>query len=177
MGQRDIEAIVAGHLCIDVIPRFAGEAAPPGELFVPGRLIDVEEAAFSTGGAVSNTGIALGRVGVRTTLMARIGRDDFGRMIRERIAQVQEERLRELLLALVRAAEQIFGAQDDVATSDDRTALGNRKLDYVLGQAADQGLPATVEQVEAAVYEVKAKELQGGLVVSGEGPMTLDDGA
>ena len=87
MSQRDIEAIVAGHVCLDIIPRFPGRAVSPQDVFTPGKLTNVEEAAISTGGAVSNTGIALAKLGVKPTLAARVGRDDFGRLIRERLAR------------------------------------------------------------------------------------------
>ncbi len=68
-----MEAIVAGHLCLDIIPELRGLAA-----FEPGRLIEAGEAKISTGGAVANTGQCLHRLGVSTHLTARIGEDLFG---------------------------------------------------------------------------------------------------
>ena len=53
----DIEAIVAGHICLDVIPdlsRSQGEAMEA--LFRPGRLVEVGPVTFSTGGPVTNSG-------------------------------------------------------------------------------------------------------------------------
>jgi len=85
--QRDIDAIVAGHVCLDIIPRFPGAKVPLEEVFKPGRLINVKEATLSTGGAVSNTGIPLAKLGVKTTLMARIGSDEFGQLTRARLAR------------------------------------------------------------------------------------------
>lgn len=91
MTPRDIEAIVAGHLCLDIIPRFSGDPRPPSEVFVPGSLVDVGAAAISTGGAVSNTGIAMAKLGVRTTLMAGVGDDDFGTLVRRIVADAADD--------------------------------------------------------------------------------------
>ena len=77
-----ISAISAGHICLDVIPNM--DHLPEGQfssLFVPGHLIDVGPAAFSTGGPVSNTGLALYRLGIPTTLVAKVGADMFGQIV------------------------------------------------------------------------------------------------
>lgn len=70
-------AIVAGHICLDIIP----EIDHPFTL-LPGRLFEVGPALLATGGAVSNTGVAMHILGVPTTLMGKIGRDAFGDAIR-----------------------------------------------------------------------------------------------
>lgn len=73
-------AVVAGHICLDIIP--AIDTLPgDGALVVPGRLVTVGPAALATGGAVSNTGLALHRLGIPTRLMGKIGDDLFGRAI------------------------------------------------------------------------------------------------
>ncbi|MBN2046961.1 MAG: carbohydrate kinase family protein [Anaerolineaceae bacterium] len=72
-------AVVAGHLCVDIIPDMS--MIPDGAffgLFQPGRLIEVGTAMFSTGGAASNTGLSMFRLGVPTHLMAKIGQDALG---------------------------------------------------------------------------------------------------
>ena len=51
--------VVAGHICLDIIPTFAQRAGGVAELFNPGALIEVGPVVLSTGGAVSNTGLAL----------------------------------------------------------------------------------------------------------------------
>lgn len=73
------EAVVAGHICLDVFPTLPGGAV----LFKPGQTIEVGPAIFSTGGAVSNTGLALHKLGVPTRLMGKIGTDLFGQAIRQ----------------------------------------------------------------------------------------------
>lgn len=71
--------LVAGHICLDVIPevgsaRAAGESIPPA----PGGLEVVGPATLAIGGCVGNTGVALHRLGLPVRLVARIGDDRFG---------------------------------------------------------------------------------------------------
>jgi sugar/nucleoside kinase (ribokinase family) len=70
------DAIVAGLICLDIIPHFYGPAS-----FVPGKITEIGAAALSTGGAVSNTGLALHRLGIATGLMGKLGDDLFGQVI------------------------------------------------------------------------------------------------
>ncbi|HET8894590.1 MAG TPA: carbohydrate kinase family protein [Gaiellaceae bacterium] len=72
------DVVVAGHTCLDVRPALDG----PLDL-EPGRLIRVGETVFAAGGAVANTGIALHRLGVPVRLVAKIGPDPFGDVVRE----------------------------------------------------------------------------------------------
>lgn len=71
------EVVVAGHICLDVIPQF-----PAGTLAMsPGALLKVGPAIRSTGGAVANTGLALHRLGFAVRLAGKVGDDLFGREI------------------------------------------------------------------------------------------------
>jgi len=81
--SRSFDVMVAGHLCLDIIPAFpAGQAAPDlDHLLPPGSLVTVGPAAVSTGGAVSNTGIALRKLGNRVCFSARVGDDAFGSVV------------------------------------------------------------------------------------------------
>jgi len=72
-----IEAVVAGHICLDIIPAFPAH----GAALEPGKLIKMGPATISTGGAVSNTGLALHRLGIKTQLMGKVGDDLIGRAI------------------------------------------------------------------------------------------------
>ena len=85
--MESIEAVVAGHLCLDIIPDF-GKSQPSGptDAFRPGSLIEVGPATLSTGGAVSNTGIALHKLGTSVRLIGKVGGDDFGGIVRRIIA-------------------------------------------------------------------------------------------
>ena len=52
------DAVVAGHICLDVIPDLSGSPAETFQrAFAPGRLVEVGPIAFSTGGPVTNTGL------------------------------------------------------------------------------------------------------------------------
>jgi len=76
-----VECIVAGHICLDITPElFPSDRSLP-ELMRPGTLLTVGPATISTGGAVSNTGLALRRLGVNVKLMGKCGDDAFGRMV------------------------------------------------------------------------------------------------
>lgn len=72
------DVIVAGHICLDVIPEFFKQNKTMEELFVPGKLINMDKVKISTGGPVSNTGIAMGILGADVSLMGKIGDDMFG---------------------------------------------------------------------------------------------------
>ena len=75
-------AVVAGHICLDIIPQFDPQTAINFHTqFQPGSLTRVGPAIFSTGGAVSNTGLALHKLGIPTRLVARIGDDLFGQEV------------------------------------------------------------------------------------------------
>jgi sugar/nucleoside kinase (ribokinase family) len=78
----DFDVVVAGHICLDIIPQIADEQLK----FIPGRLFEIGPAVLSTGGPVSNTGLALHKLGVGTRLMGKIGRDAFGGIVRSIVA-------------------------------------------------------------------------------------------
>jgi len=81
-------AVVAGHLCVDVIPDLTGITPENFQaMFVPGRLLTTGPATYATGGAVSNTGLALHRLGIDTQLMGKIGDDLFGQAIQHLVSR------------------------------------------------------------------------------------------
>ncbi|RME79000.1 MAG: carbohydrate kinase family protein [Chloroflexi bacterium] len=89
------DAVIAGHLCLDIIPDLS--AVSPDRfptLFQPGQLREIGPATCSTGGAVSNTGLALHILGVPVRLMGKIGDDAFGQVVR-RIIDAYDPRLRD----------------------------------------------------------------------------------
>jgi sugar/nucleoside kinase (ribokinase family) len=81
-----VGAIVAGHICLDLIPDLSGTQDGFEQRFRPGRLVEVGPAAISTGGAVSNTGLALHKLGIQTRLMGKVGDDLLGRVVRQVVA-------------------------------------------------------------------------------------------
>jgi sugar/nucleoside kinase (ribokinase family) len=77
-------AIVAGHICLDIIPDLGNiPHSRFDSLFLPGHLIEVGQATLSTGGPVSNTGLALNKLGIPTQLMGKVGDDLFGQAVRQ----------------------------------------------------------------------------------------------
>ncbi|MGI4791328.1 MAG: carbohydrate kinase family protein [Janthinobacterium lividum] len=76
------EAVVAGHICLDLIPTLLGRKIE----FLPGKLVEAGAVVTATGGAVSNTGLSLHRLGITTRLMGKIGDDLFGSAVRQIIA-------------------------------------------------------------------------------------------
>jgi sugar/nucleoside kinase (ribokinase family) len=70
--------VVCGHLCLDLFPEMAH--VPLQALSSPGSLFEVGEMRFSTGGCVSNTGLALHKLGSAVQLMATIGDDAIGEL-------------------------------------------------------------------------------------------------
>jgi sugar/nucleoside kinase (ribokinase family) len=82
-----LDAVVAGHLCLDVIPDLSALSGEQFyDRFLPGRLLEVGPAAFCTGGAVSNTGLALAKLGIEARLMGKVGDDLFGRAVKDIIS-------------------------------------------------------------------------------------------
>lgn len=75
------DIMVAGHLCLDIIPRFPDTGARQiGEIMRPGKLVNMLEAGISTGGPVSNTGINMKTLGNNVCFCARTGDDVLGKL-------------------------------------------------------------------------------------------------
>ncbi len=82
-----VDAIVAGHLCLDIIPDLSTQTSDQFDAsFRPGRLVNIGPASITTGGVVSNTGLALHHLGIDTRLVAKVGADQFGSTIRQILA-------------------------------------------------------------------------------------------
>jgi sugar/nucleoside kinase (ribokinase family) len=79
-----IDAIAAGHLCVDIIPTIMDAASGTSDNFLaPGSLTEVGAALLSTGGSVSNAGLALRKLGLEVRLLAKIGDDFVGNLTRD----------------------------------------------------------------------------------------------
>ncbi|MEF3302039.1 carbohydrate kinase family protein [Paenibacillus sp. GYB003] len=79
--ERQADVIVAGHICLDMIPDMG--AVKLSSLGVPGALVNVGGMVLATGGTVANSGLALHRLGVAVKLMGKVGDDPLGRIIVE----------------------------------------------------------------------------------------------
>ncbi len=95
--SQQAQVVVAGHLCLDIIPSFDGSTG--SDLPLPGQLLQIGPAVLSTGGPVSNTGLALHRLGVPTRLMGEVGDDAFGTVVRELISSYSPELAKGIIVA------------------------------------------------------------------------------
>jgi sugar/nucleoside kinase (ribokinase family) len=89
--------VVCGHLCLDIIPAF-----PPGQgqdYFRPGRLSIVDAAVTATGGAVSNVGQSLHKLGFPVRLVGKVGKDPFGDIVIQGITRTSPELARDIISA------------------------------------------------------------------------------
>lgn len=88
MTDREIDVIAAGHVCLDIIPKFEHEGPmTPDQVFTPGKLVSMKEAAICTGGPVSNTGIAISMLGLKVSFIARVGDDTFGKITIDKLKE------------------------------------------------------------------------------------------
>src|SRR3990170_1747954 len=86
--NRPVDVAAAGHICLDIIPRFPeGVGKTIEEIMRPGKLVNVGDAAISTGGPVSNTGIGLAILGMDVEFVTQVGDDYFGEAIISRLRQ------------------------------------------------------------------------------------------
>jgi sugar/nucleoside kinase (ribokinase family) len=81
--EKDIEIVAAGHTCLDLIPAFTIEKSVEKltDVLVPGKMINMGECVVVAGGPVTNAGVSIRRLGVKTELIGKIGNDDFGKQI------------------------------------------------------------------------------------------------
>jgi sugar/nucleoside kinase (ribokinase family) len=81
--EKNIEIVAAGHTCLDLIPAFTieGKVDKMTDVLVPGKMINMGECVVVGGGPVTNAGVSIRRLGVKTELIGKIGDDDFGKQI------------------------------------------------------------------------------------------------
>ncbi|GAB1482484.1 carbohydrate kinase family protein [Treponema sp.] len=84
--KRELCAMVAGHICLDITPYIQSNIQKPiSEILVPGTLVTVSDVSLSLGGAVWNVGMALYKLGIPTILNGLVGTDEFGKIIERMI--------------------------------------------------------------------------------------------
>jgi len=81
--EKDLEIVAAGHTCLDLIPAFTieGTVDKMTDVLVPGKMINMGKCVVVGGGPVTNAGVSIRRLGVKTELIGKIGDDDFGKQI------------------------------------------------------------------------------------------------
>ena len=73
---------VAGHLCLDLTPGLNG-----GERIDPGHLLEVGPLSVRLGGSVANTGGDLVDLGLPVDVVATVGDDDLGLLLRRMVEE------------------------------------------------------------------------------------------
>ena len=164
MIEKEIDVVVAGHICLDMFPEFMGTRKMSLEdLIVPGKLINIGEMRIYTGGTVSNTGIAMHMLGARVSFMARVGDDFIGEAIlnllrnkasAEGIRIVKGESSSYSIVIALKGADRIFlhnpGTNDSFCYDDiDFDSLKNARLFHL-------GYPPLMKRL----YENDGEELR-----------------
>ncbi|MDF1512234.1 MAG: carbohydrate kinase family protein [Anaerolineae bacterium] len=80
MKNKKAVIVVAGHTCLDVIPTLPEGLKDLTAVLAPGQMLNVGPMVVSTGGSVSNTGLALHRLGTPVRLVGKLGGDVIGRV-------------------------------------------------------------------------------------------------
>ena len=80
--DKSFDCVVVGSCVVDVLARPVPLAEPIGA----GELVESEPLLLTTGGIVSNSGIALARLGMRVAAFTYVGRDEWAEVIRHRYA-------------------------------------------------------------------------------------------
>jgi sugar/nucleoside kinase (ribokinase family) len=108
-----MDAIVVGHVCIDLTPglQMHQPVESVSALMRPGALVDVAGLTVSPGGAVSNTGLGLARMGMDVGLIGRVGADPLAAMLRRELAEATVD----------------SEAGDDEGRADEAGARGRRR--------------------------------------------------
>jgi len=76
------DAVIAGYICVDMIPDFkkSQSVISISNLFVPGKLIEIDGISFVLGGAVPNTGLAMKKFNKNVFLNGLVGNDFIGKI-------------------------------------------------------------------------------------------------
>jgi len=167
------DAVVAGHVCLDIIPKLShAGSGNVADIFVPGKLLNIESTALSTGGAVSNAGLPLIKLGMKTALMGKISNDVFGNGIRaifekwkagDALTVVENEQSSYTVVLAPPGIDRIFfhhpGANDTFCAKDINYGLVARARLFHLGYPPlMRGLFANGGKETATIFR-KVKEL------------------
>ena len=91
------DVIVAGYICLDLLPElYPADNGMPFE-YVPGKLLEVGGTRAACGGAVPNTGLALHKLGHRPRLLGKVGADAFGSIVKELVESAGQGLSRSLI--------------------------------------------------------------------------------
>src|SRR5204863_1003815 len=80
--EKRFDCVVVGSCVVDVLARPVPLSQPIGA----GRLLESEPLLLTTGGIVSNSSIAMARLGMRVAAFSYVGNDEWAGVIRRRYA-------------------------------------------------------------------------------------------
>ncbi len=90
--------MVAGTVALDMIPQFPSATCRRNEILMEGKTVYIPDIQFILGGCVSNTGIAMHRLGAETVLCSKVGDDPLAAVVRRLLsdsgAEVQLQELK-----------------------------------------------------------------------------------
>ena len=83
--MKKYDAVIAGYTCVDMFPGFKKNESSESlsDLFIPGKLIEIDGLDFILGGVVPNTGLAMKKFGMKVLLNGLIGDDMIGKIVKE----------------------------------------------------------------------------------------------
>lgn len=87
------KALIAGTFNLDIIPGFPETYEGAGALISEGKAIYLNDMKFVLGGLVSNTGIAMDRLGADVVLSCKVGNDDISEVVIAMIKQATDKAL------------------------------------------------------------------------------------
>jgi sugar/nucleoside kinase (ribokinase family) len=82
--QKTLDCVVCGSSVADILVRPVPLDTAPGQ----GTLVEVDPIEVATGGIVSNSGIAMRRLGMKVAALGYVGDDEWASMIRQRLDDV-----------------------------------------------------------------------------------------
>ena len=81
------DVICAGQICTDIIPDLSSQDGGLESVFIPGKHSAAGKIIFKLGGSVANTGLALHKIGMKTLLISKVGDDELGKMLVNKLAE------------------------------------------------------------------------------------------
>ena len=83
--MKKYDAVISGYTCVDLIPDFkkAQSVTSFSNLFIPGKLIEIDGISYVLGGVVPNTGLAMKKFNKNVFLNGLVGDDFIGRIATE----------------------------------------------------------------------------------------------
>lgn len=99
MAAAKPEALLVGHLCLDMFPKFPTGGSRVDEVLIPGRLIDIDGMELSTGGSANNTGQAMHNLGFNVRIVGKLGDDMIGRQVLDNLRPLGESVINEMIIS------------------------------------------------------------------------------